>query len=197
MQQDVTLEPMTSDCQSCLLSLGLLGLRYLTLCRSGSVMSQPTGFQMFFLPGAHKEHGLSYSPLKALVSPRAVGWISSHCPDNIANLSPSSFFNAIAELPPMVMFISAPDTREENKGGRKDSIANILETGEFGVNIVGTAQAEQMVTSSRNVTSDTDEFDLAGLTKKTAEKISVPLVAGAPAHKGVCPVPILLQPSRV
>ena len=39
-----------------------------------------------------------------------------------------------------------------------------------------------MVKSIRNVTSDIDEFDLAGLTKKTAEKISAPLVAGAPAH---------------
>ena len=137
---------------------------------------------MFFLPGTHKDHGLAYSPLKALVSPRPVGWISSQSADKIANLSPYSFFNAIAELPPMVMFISAPDAREENKDGQKDSLANILETGEFGVNIVAMAQAEQMVKTSRNVSSDTDEFDLAGLTKKTAEKISAPLVANAPAH---------------
>ena len=137
---------------------------------------------MFFLPGKHKEHGLTYSPLKALVSPRPIGWISSRSADNIANLSPYSFFNAIAELPPMVMFISAPDAREENKGGQKDSIANIMETGEFGVNIVGKAQAEQMVKTSQNVKSDTDEFHMTGLTKKNAQKISVPLVAGAPAH---------------
>ena len=137
---------------------------------------------MFFLPGTHKDHGLAYSPLKALVSPRPVGWISSQSADKIANLSPYSFFNAIAELPPMVMFISAPDAREKNKDGQKDSLANILETGEFGVNIVAMAQAEQMVKTSRNVSSDTDEFDLAGLTKKTAEKISAPLVANAPAH---------------
>ena len=137
---------------------------------------------MFFLPGTHKDHGLAYSPLKALVSPRPVGWISSQSADKIANLSPYSFFNAIAELPPMVMFISAPDAREENKDGQKDSLANILETGEFGVNIVAMAQAEQMVKTSKNVSSDTDEFDLAGLTKKTAEKISAPLVANAPAH---------------
>ena len=137
---------------------------------------------MFFLPGTHKDSGLAYSPLKALVSPRPVGWISSQSTDKIANLSPYSFFNAIAELPPMVMFISAPDAREENKDGQKDSLVNILETGEFGVNIVAMAQAEQMVKTSRNVTSDIDEFDLAGLTKKNAEKISAPLVADAPAH---------------
>ena len=137
---------------------------------------------MFFLPGKHKEYGLTYSPLKALVSPRPVGWISSQSADKIANLSPYSFFNAIAELPPMVMFISAPDAREENKDNQKDSLTNILETGEFGVNIVAMAQAKQMVKTSQNVTSEIDEFNLAGLTKKAAKKISVPLVAGAPAH---------------
>ena len=137
---------------------------------------------MFFLPGTHKDHGLTYSPLKALISPRPIGWISSLSADGVANLSPYSFFNAIAELPPMVMFISAPDMRETNKGGRKDSLANILETREFGVNIVGSEQAKQMVKSSQDVTADIDEFNHTGLAKKQAEKISTPLVAGAPAH---------------
>ena len=137
---------------------------------------------MFFLPGTHKDHGLTYSPLKALISPRPIGWISSLSASNVANLSPYSFFNAIAELPPMVMFISAPDMREANRGGQKDSLANILETREFGVNIVGSEQAEQMVKSSQDVTADIDEFDHTSLGKKKAEKISAPLVAGAPAH---------------
>ncbi len=137
---------------------------------------------MFFLPGTHKDHGLTYSPLKALISPRPIGWISSLSASGVANLSPYSFFNAIAELPPMVMFISAPDIREANRGGQKDSLANILETREFGVNIVGSEQAEQMVKSSQDVTADIDEFDHSSLGKKKAEKISAPLVAGAPAH---------------
>ena len=137
---------------------------------------------MFFLPGTHKDYGLTYSPLKALISPRPIGWISSLSASGVANLSPYSFFNAIAELPPMVMFISAPDMREANRGGQKDSLANILETREFGVNIVGSEQAEQMVKSSQDVTADIDEFDHTSLGKKKAEKISAPLVAGAPAH---------------
>ena len=137
---------------------------------------------MFFTPGTHKEQGLQYSPLKALVSPRPIGWISSISAQGVANLSPYSFFNAIAELPPMVMFISAPDARNENKNGEKDSLANILETKEFGVNIVGMHQAEPMVTSSQAVGAEIDEFAHAGLEKKKANKISVPLVAGAPAH---------------
>lgn len=137
---------------------------------------------MFFLPGTHKEYGLRYSPLKALISPRPIGWISTLSATGTANLSPYSFFNAIAELPPMVMFISAPDARDENKNGHKDSLANILETKEFAVNIVGKEQAEQMVTSSQAVSANIDEFAHAGLAKKDAQKIAVPLVAGAPAH---------------
>ena len=139
---------------------------------------------MFFLPGTHKDHGLTYSPLKALISPRPIGWISSLSASGVANLSPYSFFNAIAELPPMVMFISAPDMREANRGGQKDSLANILETREFGVNIVGSEQAEQMVKSSQDVTADIDEFDHTSLGKKKAEKIS-PLV-GRASPSGMC-----------
>ena len=41
----------------------------------------------------------------------------------------------------MVMFVSAPDEREGKSTptyhSAKDSLANIMETGEFGVNIVG------------------------------------------------------------
>ena len=82
----------------------------------------------------------------------------------------------------MVMFISAPDARAENKNGQKDSLANILETREFGVNIVGQKQAKQMVKSSQPVGANIDEFDHAALTKIAGQKISAPLVAGAPAH---------------
>jgi len=137
---------------------------------------------MFFIPGQHSEHGLTHSPLKALISPRPIGWISSVSAEGIANLSPYSFFNAIAEFPPMVMFISAPDAREGNQNGHKDSFVNIMETREFGVNIVGSAQAEQMVASSRTLPPQIDEFEHAGLEKMAARKIGAPLVAGAPAH---------------
>ena len=78
---------------------------------------------MFFTPGTHLQAGLSHNPLKAIVSPRPIGWISSRGHDGSVNLAPYSYFNAIAEQPPMVMFSSAP-------GGNtsKDSLRNVLET---------------------------------------------------------------------
>ena len=67
-----------------------------------------SGDIMFFTPGAHLQAGLSHNPLKAIVSPRPIGWISSRGKDGSVNLAPYSYFNAIAEQPPMVMFSSAP-----------------------------------------------------------------------------------------
>ena len=93
---------------------------------------------MYFKAGEHKQAGLTYSPLKALISPRPIGWISTRDDKGNANLAPYSFFNAVSELPPMVMFVSAPDMRDKAKPQHhspKDSLANIKQTGEFGVNI--------------------------------------------------------------
>ena len=141
---------------------------------------------MYYRAGEHKQHGLAYSPFKALISPRPIGWISSCDEAGIANLAPYSFFNAISEIPPMVMFVSAPDARQPQDDvtihHAKDSLANIKQTGEFGVNIVSKHQMTQMVQSSAMMTSDEDEFTASGLDKKIAHDISAPLVAGAPAH---------------
>ena len=140
---------------------------------------------MYFKSGGHKQAGLRYSAFKALVSPRPIGWISTIDNNGIANLAPYSFFNAVSELPPMVMFVSAPDARKQANPElhhAKDSLANIRQTGEFGVNIASEAQIEAMVKSSTILAADEDEFITSGLEKMTAKDISVPLVKGAPAH---------------
>ena len=81
---------------------------------------------MFYEP-ALRNHGLSHDPLKALVAPRPIGWISSVSAAGVINLAPYSFFNMVSDRPPIVMFSS---------DGRKDSLANVEETGEFVCNIV-------------------------------------------------------------
>ena len=140
---------------------------------------------MYFKSGEHKQAGLRYSAFKALVSPRPIGWISTMDKNGVANLAPYSFFNAVSELPPMVMFVSAPDARKEANPDMhyaKDSLANIRETGEFGVNIVGENHIQAMVDSSAILSASEDEFSTAGLEKMTAKDIQAPLVKDAPAH---------------
>ncbi|MTI42232.1 flavin reductase (DIM6/NTAB) family NADH-FMN oxidoreductase RutF [Roseibium hamelinense] len=116
------------------------------------------------------DHGLPFNPFKAIVSPRPIGWISTLSKDGIANLAPYSFFNAVGDTPPMVMFSST---------GYKDSVANIDETGEFVCNMAGWDLKDQMNTSSASVPRDTSEFELAGLTMAPGRLVKAPRVAHA------------------
>jgi flavin reductase (DIM6/NTAB) family NADH-FMN oxidoreductase RutF len=117
-------------------------------------------------------HGLPHDPFKALVAPRPIGWISSVDKEGRANLAPYSFFNAICSNPPMVMFSSE---------GYKDSVRNISETGYFICNIVSDMQAKQMNISSAAVSSETNEFELAGLEAEEGQVVPVPRVVNAVA----------------
>lgn len=132
---------------------------------------------MYFTPGNHKEQGLSFNPLKAIVSPRPIGWISTVSKDGIPNLAPYSFFNAISETPPMVGFSSSP-----GEGGEKDSLINARDTGNFVVNIVSKAQADGMNASSASLPHNTSEFDFAGLEPIASEMVSAPRVKDAPCQ---------------
>ena len=77
---------------------------------------------MFIYPNKYEEAGLSHNPFKAIVSPRPIGWISTCSKDGHLNIAPYSFFNAISEQPPMVMFSSSP---KEDEPMGKDSLLNI------------------------------------------------------------------------
>ena len=124
---------------------------------------------MFYRP--EDGHGLPHNPFNAIVTPRPIGWISTRGTAG-DNLAPYSFFNAIAYVPPQVMFSST---------GAKDSLRNIRETGVFAVNIVEYAMREKMNLTSGSYPPGTDEFDLAGIKKAACRTINCPHVAGAPA----------------
>lgn len=129
-------------------------------------------------------HGLPHNPFNAIVAPRPIGWISSKDEQGRANLAPYSFFNAVAYVPPQVMFSSteAPADRDNTGLRLKDSISNIESTGEFAVNIVTWDLREAMNRSSAPLPKGEDEFQHAGLSKAQGRLISAPLVAEAPIH---------------
>jgi len=132
---------------------------------------------MYFRPGLHKEAGLSFSPIKAIVSPRPIGWISSCGKDGSINLAPYSYFNAISEMPPMVMFSSAPSGNAQHK----DSLRNVIETEEFVVNVVSAALGDVMNITSADLAYGQNEFTAAGLEMADCNTVKVPRVAAAPA----------------
>ena len=137
---------------------------------------------MFYEP--KDGHGLPHNPFNAIIAPRPIGWISSRDGEGRANLAPYSFFNAVAYVPPQVMFSSTEAPIEKERGGfrLKDTISNIEATGEFGVNIVTWDLKDAMNRSSAPLALGEDEFEHSGLGKKVANLISAPLVAEAPIH---------------
>jgi len=133
---------------------------------------------MFYQP-KNNDHGLPHNPFKAIVSPRPIGWISTVDSNGTANLAPYSFFNALCDTPPMVMFASTGSKPDQRQG--KDSLSNIRATGEFAVNIVSYTLKDQMNQSAASLPADTDEFEATGLTKAEGVAISAPHVGEAPA----------------
>src|SRR4051794_12418835 len=122
--------------------------------------------------GSAKGHGLPHDPFKAIVAPRPIGWISTRDRQGRINLAPYSFFNAFSDAPRIVGFSS---------NGRKDSLRNAEETGEFVANLATKALAEAVNLSSAPVPHGVDEMAMAGLTAAPCRLVAAPRVGESPA----------------
>jgi len=121
------------------------------------------------------DHKAVYKLLTGAVIPRPIGWISSVSADGIPNLAPFSFFNAVGEDPPHVMF-STVRTNNTNK----DTLNNVLTTKQFVVNMVTEETVERMNMTSQVVAPEVNEFELAGLTPVPSVKVKPSRVAESP-----------------
>jgi len=132
-------------------------------------------------------HQLPHDPLNAIIAPRPIGWMSTVSAAGGRNLAPYSFFNLINYRPPLLAFSSS---------GWKDTVANIEATGEFVWNLATKAQAEAMNASSASVSSEVDEFDLAGLGALPSSLVKPDRVAGSPVHFECCLTQLIRLESR-
>ena len=130
--------------------------------RSAALTSNPRGrsgtnqeIAPVFYETRDNKHGLRHDPFKALVVPRPIGWISTVGKNGICNIAPYSFFNAVGERPHYVVFSSA---------GRKDSLLNIEETGEFVCSLATWDLRYNMNMTSASVPRGVDEFPIGDLT---------------------------------
>ena len=132
---------------------------------------------MFYEP--KNGHGLPHNPFNAIITPRPIAWVSTRGLDGTENLAPYSFFNGVSYQPPQLM-IASTEGKEDREIG-KDTVANIIETGVFCVNIVEFAMREQMNVTAAHFPKEVDEFDRAGLTRTSCETIACSRIEGAPA----------------
>ncbi len=121
------------------------------------------------------EHTAVYKLLTGSIIPRPIGWISSISESGISNLAPFSYFNAVGDDPPHVMFAVG-----SHNNSNKDTLNNVLATKQFVVNMVTEGLAEQMNTTAQSVPPEVNEFELAQLTPLASVKVKPFRVAESP-----------------
>ncbi|MCW2848041.1 MAG: flavin reductase family protein [Marmoricola sp.] len=114
----------------------------------------------------------AYQLLTALVVPRPIAWVSTLDAQGRGNLAPHSFFTVASGKPPVVLFSSL---------GRKDTVRNIEETGEFVVNFTSEELLDQVNDTSAPFEHGDDEASLLGITTEPSQTVAPPRVAESPA----------------
>ncbi len=125
------------------------------------------------------EGGLPWNPFKALVAPRPIGWVTTLMADGRTNLAPYSYFQAVADMPDIVMFSASPSP--DGGDSRKDTESNVIECGEFVCNIVPNALAQAMNNTSASLPRDVSEPEVAGIAMTASTRVAPPRVTAAPA----------------
>ena len=126
---------------------------------------------VFYEPDKRDRDLLPHDPFKAFIAPRPIGWVSTVSASGAVNLAPYSYFNAVCDTPPTVMFSS---------NGAKDSMTFAHETGEFVWNMATWDLREPMNLSSADLPRGESEFAHAGLEFAPSRLVTPPRVAAAP-----------------
>jgi flavin reductase (DIM6/NTAB) family NADH-FMN oxidoreductase RutF len=121
------------------------------------------------------DYSAVYKLLTGAIIPRPIGWISTVSEEGINNLAPFSYFNAVGDDPPHVMFSTGIGNNLH-----KDTLTNVLATKQFVVNMVTEELVEQMNITAQAVPSDVDEFELASVTPIPSKKIKPMRVKESP-----------------
>lgn len=112
-----------------------------------------------------------YRLLTATVVPRPIAWVSTTAADGTDNLAPHSFFTIASVAPPVVQFTSV---------GRKDTLRNIEETGEFTVSLAPRHLWEEINATGTDFPRGVSEFDAVGLEREPSLRVKAPRVADSP-----------------
>jgi len=117
----------------------------------------------------------AYKLLAATVMPRPIAWVVTEGDDGL-NAAPYSFFNAMGASPPTVALGILADAKK----GFKDTAKNILDTGEFVVNLVPERLVESMNVTATNAPRGINELELADLETTPSVHIKPPRITASP-----------------
>jgi flavin reductase (DIM6/NTAB) family NADH-FMN oxidoreductase RutF len=112
-----------------------------------------------------------YRLLTAVVVPRPIAWVSTVSETGLVNLAPHSFYTVACARPPIVQFSSV---------GKKDTLRNVLATGEFVVNLSPAPLLEQVNNSAARFAPEQSEVEALGIATEPSVTVRPPRVAGSP-----------------
>jgi flavin reductase (DIM6/NTAB) family NADH-FMN oxidoreductase RutF len=120
--------------------------------------------------------GQRYKLMAAAITPRPIAWLTTLSLDDRRNAGPYSFFNMMGADPPIVAIglMRRPD------GSLKDSARNILDRGEFVVNLVSESDVEAMNFTCIDAPPCFDELEQGAIVTAPSRRISPPRIASAP-----------------
>jgi flavin reductase (DIM6/NTAB) family NADH-FMN oxidoreductase RutF len=108
-----------------------------------------------------------YRLLNGGVTPRPIAWISTRSRDNIDNLAPYSFFTIASCNPPVLLYTQVT----QRSCIDKDTLQNLMETGECVINVVNASLLEKMNITSASLDIDESEFNFADVESCSSYKV--------------------------
>jgi flavin reductase (DIM6/NTAB) family NADH-FMN oxidoreductase RutF len=120
----------------------------------------------------------NYKLLIGGILPRPIAWITSMNTSGIINAAPFSFFTVVATDPPL---LGVAVMRKPN-GDTKDTAKNILESGEYVINVVDETNLESMNHTSCDYPPEISEIEQAGLNLTSSKVVGVPRIVEAKVH---------------
>src|SRR5512144_477828 len=112
-----------------------------------------------------------YRLLTAVVVPRPIAWVSTVSEDGVVNLAPHSFYTVACARPPIVQFSSV---------GRKDTLRNVVATGEFVVNLTPAPLLREVNNSAARFAPEDSEVEALDIEMEPSLGVRPPRVKASP-----------------
>jgi flavin reductase (DIM6/NTAB) family NADH-FMN oxidoreductase RutF len=113
-----------------------------------------------------------YKLMTAVVVPRPIAWVTTLSSEGVVNLAPHSFYTVSCARPPIIQFTSV---------GAKDTLRNVLDTGEFVVSLAHGPLMEAVNNSSAAFGAHESEPAHLAIAMEPSEMVKPPRVAQSPA----------------
>jgi flavin reductase (DIM6/NTAB) family NADH-FMN oxidoreductase RutF len=122
-----------------------------------------------------------YKLITGSVMPRPIAFVTTLNQDGSCNAAPYSAFNYMSEDPPLLAIgVERYGSESHREGEIKDTLRNILERGEFVVNMVDGPMLERMVLCATDFPAGVSEVEKTGFELAPSVAVKAPRISIAP-----------------